>query len=60
MPKKVYICRRISNIKVFISMEKKNKTKLTESVMDDVMSIEEAKRLTIESVRKIYEENGNL
>lgn len=60
MPKKVYICRRISNIKVFICMEKKNKTKLTESVMDDVMSIEEAKRLTIESVRKIYEENGNL
>ena len=29
-----------------------------ESVMDEVMSIEEAKRLTIESVRKIYEENG--
>lgn len=41
-------------------MEKKNKTKLTESVMDEVMSIEEAKRLTIESVRKIYEENGVL
>jgi hypothetical protein len=41
-------------------MEKNNKTKLTESVMDEVMSIEEAKRLTIESVRKIYEENGNV
>ena len=39
-------------------MEKNNKTKLTESVMGEVMSIEEAKRLTIESVRKIYEENG--
>lgn len=60
MKKQLYICRKISNLKVFISMEKKNKTKLTESVMDEVMSIEEAKRLTIESVRKIYEENGNL
>ena len=36
------------------------KTKIAESVMDEVMSIEEAKRLTIESVRKIYEANGNL
>lgn len=27
---------------------------------DDTMSIEEAKERTLESVRKIYEENGNL
>ena len=41
-------------------MKKENKTKLTESFNDEVMSVEEAKRLTIESVKKIYEENGNL
>jgi hypothetical protein len=35
-------------------------SQLEEVIDEDVMSIEEAKERTIESVRKIYEENGNL
>lgn len=33
---------------------------VNESIIDGYMSIEEAERLTLEKVRKIYEQNGKL
>lgn len=39
---------------------KKNNEIITESANDGSMSVEEAERLTLEKVRKIYEDNGRL
>lgn len=43
-------------------VKKNNKSRvINESIMNnDCMSIEEAEKLTLEKVRKIYEQNGKL
>lgn len=43
-------------------MVKKNNKRevVNESAMDGYMSIEEAEKLTLEKVKKIYEQNGKL